>query len=55
MIHIGLEMLEDMEEQVARIREHLTIAQDKQKKYVDSHRIDRKFLVGDMVFLQVLP
>ena len=37
------------------IREHLTMAQDRQKKYVDAHRIDKQFFVGEKVFLRVHP
>lgn len=37
------------------IREHLVVAHDRQKKYVDSHHVDRQFAVGDMVFLRVHP
>ena len=48
-------MLHDMEQQVVRIREHLTMARDRQKKYADAHRIDKQFAVGDKVFLRVQP
>ena len=48
-------MLQDMEQQVKRIREHLVTAQDRQKKYADLHRIERQFVVGDKVFLRVRP
>lgn len=34
-------MLRDMAQHIARIREHLVVAQDKQKKYVDAHRVDQ--------------
>lgn len=44
-----------MEEQVTCIREHLIVAQDRQKKYADAHKVDRQFLVGDSVFLRVRP
>lgn len=52
---IGSEMLWDMEEQVACIREHLLAAQDRQKKYVNAHQVDRQFSIGDRVFLRVHP
>ena len=52
---LGPEMLQDMEQQVVRIREHLVTAQDRQKKYADAHRLDRHFSVGDRVFLRVRP
>ncbi|XP_059075148.1 uncharacterized protein LOC131875136 [Cryptomeria japonica] len=37
------------------MREHLTTAHDRQKKYVDAHRVDRQFFVRDQVFLHVQP
>ena len=46
-------MLQDMEQQVKRIREHLVTTQDRQKKYADLHRIERQFEIGDKVFLRV--
>ena len=52
---LGLEMLQDMEQQVVHIREHLVTIQDRQKKYTDAHRLDRHFSVGDRVFLRVRP
>ena len=52
-ILLGPEMLHDMKQHVVRIREHLTTAQDRQKKYADAHRIDKQFAVGDKVFLRV--
>lgn len=38
---IGPDILWEMEKQVEWIREHLVAAHDRQKKYVDAHRIDR--------------
>lgn len=52
-VRIGLDMLGEMEQQVERIREHMSVAQDRQKKYVDAHRTDRQFTVGDQAFLRV--
>ena len=40
-ILLGPEMLRDMEQQVVCIRENLTTAQDRQKKYADAHRNDK--------------
>ena len=37
------------------IYEHVSTTQDRQKKYVDAHRIDKQFAVGDKVFLRVRP
>ena len=54
-ILLGLEMHHDMEQQVVCICEHLTMAQDRQKKYADGHRTDKQFAVGDKVFLKVRP
>ena len=54
-ILLGPEMLQDLEQQVKRIREHLITAQDRQKKYADKHRIDHQFFIGDKVFLRVRP
>ena len=50
---LGPEMLQDMEQQVVCIREHLVTAQDRQNKYADGHRLDRHFSIGDRVFLRV--
>ena len=47
---LGPEMLQDMEQQVVRIREHLVTAQGRQKKYADAHRLDHQFSVRDRVF-----
>ena len=52
---LGPKMLHDMEQQVVCIREHLTTAQDRQKKYADAHRTNKQFVVGDKVFLRVRP
>lgn len=52
---LGPEMLRDMEQQVMCIREHVSTAQDRQKKYADAHRTDKQFAVGEKVFLRVCP
>ncbi|XP_059074998.1 uncharacterized protein LOC131875015 [Cryptomeria japonica] len=44
---IGGYVEDDMEDQVACIREHLLAAKDRQKKYADAHRVDRQFSVGN--------
>ena len=49
------EVVQDMEEQMTMIRERLKEAQDRQKSYVDAHRVDRNYEVGDRVFLRVRP
>lgn len=40
-----------MEEQVKWIRQWLKEAQVRQKSYADAHRTDRKYEVGDKVFI----
>lgn len=54
-MHIGSEMLWDMEENVAHVRENLMTTHDRQKKYADAQRVDKQFFIGDRVFLRVHP
>ena len=42
-----------MEQEVEKIRKNLKSSQDRQKIYVDKHRIHREFSVGDHVYLRV--
>ena len=35
------------------ICEHMSTSEDRHKKYVNAHRIDKKFVVGEKVFLRV--
>lgn len=51
---VGPEMLQEMEEKVCNIRQRLKDAHDKQKSYVDMHRLDRIFK-EEFVFLRVKP
>ena len=51
----GPAMIKDAEEQVAKIRENLKIAQSRQKSYADKRRRDLHFKVGDYVYLKVSP
>ena len=44
-----------MEYEVAKIRQNLKATQDRQKSYVDKHRVHREFCVGDHVYLRVSP
>ena len=48
-------MIQEMEEQMKTIQVRLKEAYDRQKSYVDAHRIDRSHNVGDKVFLWVKP
>jgi ribosomal protein L21E len=40
---------------VIQIRQRLKEAQDRQKSYVDAHRTDRSYEVGDQVFIFIRP
>ena len=44
-----------MEEQVKQINQRLKETQDRQKHYVDAHRINRNYEVGDQVFIRIRP
>ena len=52
-IVLGPELLKEMEQEVVNIRKNLKVAQDRQKCYVDKHRVEREFSVGDHVYLRV--
>ena len=52
-IVLGSELLKEMEQEVAKIRRNLKATQDRQKSYVDNHRVHREFNVGDHVYLRV--
>ena len=55
IIVLGLELLKEMEQEFAKIRKNLKLSQDRQKSYVDNHRVHREFSVGDHVYLRVRP
>lgn len=52
---IGPELIQEMEEQVRQIKERLKEAHDRKKSYVDAHRTNRKYEVGDQVFIRIKP
>ena len=52
-IVLGPKLLKEMEQEVVKIRQKLKAAQDRQKSYVDKHRVNREFTVGDHVYLRV--
>jgi hypothetical protein len=52
---IGPELIHEMEAQVRQIRQRLKEAQDRQKSYADAHRTDRRYEVGDQVFVRIKP
>ena len=52
-IVLGPELLNKMEQEVAKIRHNLKSGQDRQKIYANKHRVHRDFNVGDHVYLRV--
>jgi hypothetical protein len=52
---LGLELLNDIEDQMVRIKQNLKAAQDRQKIYANKNRTNREFKVGDHVLLKVKP
>ena len=48
-------MLEDMAHQTKAIQKDIQAAKDRQKRYADLKRTERKFQEGDKVFLRVRP
>jgi hypothetical protein len=51
----GPTKIKDAEEQVAKVKDNLRIAQTRQKSYADKRRRDLTFKVGDYVYLKVSP
>jgi hypothetical protein len=51
----GPAVLRDADEQVAKVRENLRVAQSRQKRYADTRRRELTFEVGDYVYLKVSP
>jgi hypothetical protein len=52
---VGLEVIQEMEDQMKTIRQRVKEAQDRHNIYVDVHCIDHIYEVGDRVFLWVKP
>ena len=50
-IVLGLKLLKEMEQEVAKIRHNLKETQDKQKIYGDKNRVHKEFSVGVNVYL----
>ena len=50
---LGQELLKEMEQEVANIRQNLKATQDRQKIYVHHHTVNREFSFGDHVYLKV--
>lgn len=51
----GPDLVNETEEKVKQVQEHLRIAQSRQKSYVDYRRRPLSFRVGDYVYLKVSP
>ncbi|KAJ8771673.1 hypothetical protein K2173_026850 [Erythroxylum novogranatense] len=49
------ELIQDTVDKVKLIRSRIKVAQDRQKSYVDQHRREMEYNVGDRVFLRVSP
>ena len=49
------DMIKEVEEQVAKVRENLKAAQSRQKSYADTRRRPLKLQPGDFVYLKVSP
>ena len=53
IIVLGPELLKEMEQEVAKIRQNLKAAKDRQKiNYADRNKVHREFSVGDHVTLE---
>ena len=53
--YYGVDFIEEAEEQVHIIQQHIEAAQSRQKSYVDKRRRPIEFEVGDYVYLKVSP
>ena len=52
---LGTDWVQQTTERVAEIREHMLVAQSRQKSYADLRRRDQEFGEGDEVLLRVSP
>ena len=52
---VGPEILQQTQDRVAKIRERIKTAQDRQKSYADNGQKKLEFAVGDKVFLKIAP
>ena len=52
---LGLEVIQEMEDQMKTIRKRIKEAHDRHKSYVDAHHVDHSYEVGDRVLLRVKP
>jgi hypothetical protein len=54
-VALGLELLNNMEDQVVKIKKNLKVAQDRQKFYADKNKTVREFKLGEHAILKVKP
>ena len=52
---MGSELVQHAVDGVSLIRDHLCVAQSREKSYADTRRRELEFSVGDLVFLKVSP
>jgi hypothetical protein len=52
---VGPDLIKEVEDKVAEIREKLKAAQSRQKSYADKKRREVNFTKGDLVYLKVSP
>ena len=50
---LGTKFLKEMVQEVVKIRKNQKVAQDRQKSYIDNHRVNMEFSIGDHVYLRV--
>ena len=50
---LGPKIIQEVEQQVVNIKQHLKVAQDRQKSYDDLKRLHKEFKVDDHVYLRV--
>ena len=53
--YYGIDFIEEVEEQVHIIQQHIEDTQSRQKSYADKRRRPIEFEVGDYVYLKVSP
>lgn len=54
-VMLGREILQEMEEQMATIKQRLKEARNRQKSYANAKRVDRNFEEGSQVFIRIKP
>jgi hypothetical protein len=52
---IAKEWIQESQDILKELKDHLQKAQNQQKLYVDRHRVERTFEVGDLVYLRLQP